>query len=263
MSKRKILSLAMALSIVAIMAVGATLAYFTDTDEATNTFTVGNVNITLIEQERNADGTALQDFTADKPLFPIVGSAQGEKDKFGLPTAENYADKIVTVKVEEGSQDAYVRLYYAIPAALDTPNDAQQNILHFNVGNKFVAAGTKTAKNADVETEAYKNYMGGETNIAGEYTIDDVKYHVYYRDYNKVLKATDVTEAAFITGVYLDKAVDYNGTNYTINNKVIDFDFTAGVKVPVVAVGVQAAGFDTCDAAMDAAFGADYNPWAN
>ena len=49
MNKRRILAIAMSLCIVAILAVGASLAYFTDTDNATNTFTVGNVEIKLIE----------------------------------------------------------------------------------------------------------------------------------------------------------------------------------------------------------------------
>jgi hypothetical protein len=46
-----------------------------------------------------------------------------------------------------------------------------------------------------------------------------------------------------------------------MNSKVIDYDFSKGVKIPVFAVGVQAAGFDTCAAAVDAAFGADFNPF--
>ncbi len=41
----------MALCIVAIIAVGATLAYLTDTKNAVNTFTVGNVKIELLESQ--------------------------------------------------------------------------------------------------------------------------------------------------------------------------------------------------------------------
>ena len=33
------------------------------------------------------------------------------------------------------------------------------------------------------------------------------------------------------------------------------------VSCPVFAVACQAEGFDTAAAAMDAAFGANYNPW--
>ncbi|MEI3518617.1 MAG: SipW-dependent-type signal peptide-containing protein [Clostridia bacterium] len=79
----------MALLVVGI--VGASLAYFTDKDKAENTFTVGKVKIGLNEQQRNADGTALKKFIENnEALNPIVGSAQGEKDEFGMPTAKNY-----------------------------------------------------------------------------------------------------------------------------------------------------------------------------
>ena len=52
MTKKKILVLALSLAMVAILAVGGSLAYFTDTKNADNTFTVGNVKIELIEQQR-------------------------------------------------------------------------------------------------------------------------------------------------------------------------------------------------------------------
>lgn len=47
--KKKIVTLALVAALVAVAVVGATLAYFTDTKEATNTFTVGNVTIDLTE----------------------------------------------------------------------------------------------------------------------------------------------------------------------------------------------------------------------
>lgn len=56
MTKRKIMLLAMALSVVAILAVGGTLAYFTDTDAADNVFTVGNVDIDLTEPNWDSVG---------------------------------------------------------------------------------------------------------------------------------------------------------------------------------------------------------------
>lgn len=51
MNKRRILVAALALCIVAVIAVGATVAYLTSTDSETNTFTVGNVKIDLIESQ--------------------------------------------------------------------------------------------------------------------------------------------------------------------------------------------------------------------
>ena len=59
MSKRKLLTLAMTVAMIAILAIGGTLAYFTDDEEATNTFTVGNVDIVLTEP--NWEGSGSQD----------------------------------------------------------------------------------------------------------------------------------------------------------------------------------------------------------
>lgn len=47
--KKKIVSLALVASLLALVIVGGTLAYFTDDESATNTFVVGNVNIELTE----------------------------------------------------------------------------------------------------------------------------------------------------------------------------------------------------------------------
>lgn len=278
MNKRKLLTLALALCMVAILAVGGTLAYLTDTDQATNTFTVGNVDIKLNEYQRAADGEKLEDFKSGSKLSPIVGSAQGEKDKFGLATAKNYVDKIVTVTVAKGSDDAYVRVYYAIPTELDNVGDASKNVLHVNDGNRFVKAGNKTdgqAINPD-----YTAYMGSETTLVTNYkmTVNNqtMKYNIYYRDYNKVMAAEEETGAAFIVGLYLDQGVDTkqvkqeDGSTKTVwtitrNGKTTDinYDFTKGVAIPVYAVGVQAAGFESCADAVNAAFGANYNPWAS
>ncbi len=51
MSKRKILLLAMSLCMVAILAVGGTLAYFTAEETADNVFTVGNVDVDIEEPD--------------------------------------------------------------------------------------------------------------------------------------------------------------------------------------------------------------------
>lgn len=54
--KKKILIIALALSLVAVSALGVTLAYFTANKTATNTFTIGNVGINLTETRWDASG---------------------------------------------------------------------------------------------------------------------------------------------------------------------------------------------------------------
>ena len=54
--KKKILALCLVVVLVATAITGVTLAYFTDTDDATNTFTVGNVDIDLTEPKWDEQG---------------------------------------------------------------------------------------------------------------------------------------------------------------------------------------------------------------
>ena len=250
--KKKIVALA----VVAIG--GATLAYFTDTDNETNTFTVGNVAIDLIEEERDGNG-GKQDFTQDKKLYPIVGSAQGEKDALGMPTAKNYVDKMVTIE-NTGSEKAYIRAYFAIPSALDDGYEtfnAGLNVLHFNFGNKVVDGTISSTEGAEwIWTHGSKwNYFETE--------IDGIKYNVYYADYYQAVDAGATTEQ-FVQGVYLDKSFDMkDGDAYAFGTKL---NLDAGwnwnkVSCPVFAVACQAEGFDNATAAIEAAFGANYNPW--
>lgn len=49
--KKKLTAIFLCVALVAIAIVGASLAYFTDTDSAQNTFTVGNVKIQLLESQ--------------------------------------------------------------------------------------------------------------------------------------------------------------------------------------------------------------------
>lgn len=56
MMKKKILALSMVACLAATAVVGGTLAYFTDTDQADNVFTVGNVSIDLTEPNWDAQG---------------------------------------------------------------------------------------------------------------------------------------------------------------------------------------------------------------
>ena len=98
MSKKKILTLAMALSMVAILAIGGTIAYFTDDEKITNTMVVGNIDINLEELAQQEDGTYLPFEDDQFMLFPVE-SADG-----------NTGNKIVITMNESPSQaPAYIR----------------------------------------------------------------------------------------------------------------------------------------------------------
>ena len=259
MNKRRILAAAMALCIVAIIAVGATLAYLTYTDDATNTFTIGNVKIKLIEQERDGNG-GLTDFKQNKKLYPINGSAQGEKDELGMPTAKNYVDKMVTIE-NTGSEKAYIRAFFAIPSALDDGYEtfnAGKNVLHFNFGNKVVNGVISTTEGVE-----WKWTHGNKWNYFETTMKDGIKYNVYYADYYQAVDA-GATTVQLVQGVYLDKTFDMKEDGAYCFGEKLELD--AGwnwskVSCPVFAIAAQAEGFDTAEEAITAAFGANYNPW--
>ena len=258
--KKKIVALALVFVMLAVAVTSATLAYLTDKDSAVNTFTVGHVKIQLLEQQRGENG--LEPFKQGKKLLPIVGSAQGEKDQYGMPLAKNYVDKMVTVK-NTGSEDAYIRVYIAIPSALDDGYEtfnAGLNVVHFNFGNKVVEGKVVSTYDTDWtwKHDGKWNYF--------ETTIDGVSYNVYFADYNTVVKAGEETTRA-IDGVYFDKSVNFttdeqgNLVCEAFGETVTGFVWENGVKFPVFAVACQAEGFANASEAMKEAYGATFNPW--
>lgn len=92
--KKKILALGM-VACLATAAVGGTLAYFTDTDEASNVFTVGNVEIDLTEPNWDDHGKAEAETVY--PGEPL------DKD----PTVENIGNNPCFVRVSVSNLDQF------------------------------------------------------------------------------------------------------------------------------------------------------------
>lgn len=223
MNKRKILMLAMSLCMVAILAVGGTLAYFQDTDSATNVFTVGNVSIRLEEV-----------FDQNSKLFPGVDV---EKD----------------VKVTNiGSEDAYVRVHIAIPAILDSGDEdkpefaAYNNTLHWNFTKDSIAEG-QWSWNKTVDGANYPGNGGAWNEYQTE--IHGITYNVYVATYETALTKDQQTKTESLTKVYLDAKVT--------NEMVSEITKTLGAdwKIYVVAEGAQKEGFTNAYEALNTAFG--------
>lgn len=226
MNKRRILAIAMSLMIVAILAIGATMAYFTADDRATNVFTYGNVEIELKE-----------DFTQESKLLPATGSAQ-------QGTLVNGVEKKIRVK-NTGSEDAFVRVHIAIPSILDNGDpsfDAKNNVLHFNYEDTSIGAGKwDWSKTAGAPYEGDWNYY--------ETTIDDIAYNVYVVTYGTALEADEETKENAMWQVYLDKKVTQS------DMAKIAEALGGNPKIYVVAEGTQASGFADAYAALNTSFG--------
>jgi len=100
--KKKVLSLCLVLALLALAVAGATLAYFTDTDEATNTFTVGNVEIDLIESNIHRATTGADDDTIKADAETYVEAVENILPGQWIPKAPYV--------VNTGANDAYVRV---------------------------------------------------------------------------------------------------------------------------------------------------------
>ncbi len=106
MKKTKVLlTLACAVLLVAA-SVMDTLAYLTSTDEVTNTFTVGQVKITLDEAKVGTDGKAL---TGDD-------ARRVQENSYKLMPGHVY-DKDPTVTVKAGSEESYIKLVATVSKA--------------------------------------------------------------------------------------------------------------------------------------------------
>ena len=284
--KKKILSICL-VAVIAVMAIaGASLAYLTDTDDADNVFEVGNVQIELVEQQRNENGE-LEAFEDDKTLMPIVGSAQGEKDGYGLPTAKNYVDKIVTV-TNTGRSPAYIRTIYAIPVVegYDEQPVQTDNWLHWNVfshtdtkddqgnGTNGWFWGTKDTGDYPDDVNDWNSIKDGDKPAIFE--IDGAKYMIYIATNVNEIAPEEETTVAF-RGLFLDPKVgcevvevegdSSNSTekelNYYIplNGKKVDLGDISNLKILVFAQAVQSEGFVDAWEAF-AKSGLPENPWA-
>ena len=249
--KKKIVSLALAVCLIAIAAVG-TLAYFTDKDAETNTFTVGNVAIDLIEQQKGANG--LEAFEDEKVLLP------GTSDV-------NAVSKIVTVK-NTGANDAWVWVDLKIPAYLvssEYPTNESKNALHwnsygcfnveYNSGNYWGLATSDGIVGADhkvtnTDMVAVEDGLWYDYQYVGKETIGETEYVVIRTKMQNTLPAGKISLPC-LAQVYMDWRVVTNedGTQYILPaGAPISTD--ASWEIIVNAYAIQADGFDSVDAAI-------------
>lgn len=226
--KKKIIALCLCVSLIAVAVIGGTLAYFTDTDNATNKFTVGNIKIDLIEE--NEDGTP---FTQDQLLMPGV---------------ENAIVKNVSVK-NIGAQDAYMWVEIWLPQALDADKS-----LHFDSYNTYLSGSLKQPMDA-AEAAKIGATLDAETNCVsiGTQAINGVDYNGYRINIkNDTAKAPQASTASLLYRAYMDAGI----TQCTEHNdcyKLVNGDcYTGSWEIIVNAFGIQADGFATIEDAMTA-----------
>lgn len=278
--KKRILTIALVIALLATCFAG-TYAYLTDTDEAVNTMTLGNVSIDQLEYEREVDENGayvtktidginsyvLTDYVNDKALYPAIipngGTVDGvtwdydstrvrmtQVDSWGTAdvfNTPNAVDKFVTVE-NTGLSAAYVRTLIAFEigtAELEDDNYPNQPLISSEIRAGEVADGVQPW------TYGYQGYV----------TIGGTKYLVMeliytgaalgggsWRHENGVLPAGETTYPS-LCQVYMAS----RATNEDV--AALDGNNNGKYDILVLSQAVQAAGFSGPQLALDTAFG--------
>lgn len=239
--KKKITAVALVVALLAVGIIGGTLAYFTDTKDVTNTFTAGNVAITLDEAKIATDNDGKITVVKDNDEN-VVRTTEDQSYKL-YPGMEVTKDPTITVA--PGSEKAWVAAKIAVK------------------GDLMDLIGLEKWGNIDIT----KIVSGGICNASTQKTNWNSLSMVYentdavvYQDYSKN------TENEWVIYVFV-KAAKVAGDKVVLFDKVTvptDWDNAEMTKlnnttVEVKAFAAQEYGFADCFTAMTKAFPTEFN----
>lgn len=272
--KKKLIAICLCVALAAVAVVGASLAYFTDTKSATNTFTVGNVKIDLIESKFHRTGS---DNSGDTSLPDPTTKAAGMEfipDGWTIFTddeikndAKTYATDYLAVKGENmvpgrgvakcpyvintGANDAYIRVRVMVPSAANNDFVAVKD--GGVITNQWCTTAIKNGEFIDGKGGGWDNAPAIDK--AGV-TKDGVTYDVYTFTRIQPLKAGAMTEWNVWNFIGINKDATSADIQKAIDAGAIKVVETDGAKVMTLNVlveadAIQAEGFDNAAAAWD------------
>ena len=272
--KKKLAAIFLCVALVAIAIVGASLAYFTDTKSATNTFTVGNVKIDLIESKFHREGNGNSLDTSIPKASHVVTDADNMKYvKTGhkmftnediKKDAETYATDYLAVKgenmvpgrrvakspyvVNTGANDAYIRIRVMIPSAAN--NDFVGVTAGGVITNQWCTSCISTGEFIDGKGGGWDNAPAIDK---ASVTKDGVTYDVYTFTRTEPLKAGAMTEWNVWNFIGIDKTATSADIQKAVEAGAITAtDGTMTLNVLVEADAIQSEGFDSAAAAWAA-----------
>ena len=269
--KKKITAIFLCVALVAIAVVGASLAYFTDTDSAKNTFTVGNVKIQLLESQYHRVNAGMGNAVGQKE--PLMGGYLWAADVNMQGTPENTPNYVTSGEVWNGQyfSDAQIEAdaaaykdgYFAehsqnmVPGANVRKNPYVKNtgsndayirirtlipVSLFDVIDNGPSYRTTTAMNeGQVTSKAVDTYNASGAAAVKQVERDGIKYYEYDFTFVKPVKPGELT----FWNVWGNIAIDKDATAEDLAN-VESFD------VIFEADAIQADGFADAAAAFAA-----------
>lgn len=259
--KRKVISIALIIAVIAIAIVSASYAYFTDTDFQKNTFVVGNVRIDLYEDFNTAGlhlVPAIKCPTFDQPNEPCTECGITNCDSCVKSGWHNAIEKEVYVE-NTGSEPAYVRVHIAVPD-LSRLDGTKTNAItlasdpHDTVDGKW-CWGSVLEQNYPSRDNVADQKWNRYNTIIVDGAAKEIPYKVFVVTYESVLAPDAVTEDA-IARVYMQPDITQEDVAAWDELYGCDSEYGNGWNnVYVVAEAVQASGFSDAITALNAAFG--------
>ena len=235
MSKKKIVALALAVAMLAVVIVGASLAYFSDkTVVAKNTFTVGKVDIKLEEHVVDENGKKTDDVT-ETGNNDIV-------DDFGyFLVPGKTVDKDPFVTVIKGSEDCYVRLKVTLNNA-DKFLEIYRTVDGLNLAEalKFFSYTPAAQEGATTEPEPVEGYNTTDWEAVN---LDMSAYNENEKTITVIFNYKNIVEK----NADEDTVLPYLVTSVKLPEWVTNAQaalFTEGFEVDIVAEAIQAEGFE-------------------
>lgn len=202
--------------ILVVATVFGTMAYLTSTDKVDNTFTVGNVKITLDEAKVDTDGS------------PVTGAARVKENSYKLMPGHTYT-KDPTIHVDAASEDCFIRAKVTLTNA-----------------KEWIAIATKYADN-----KVENIIKGTDDNIwwVSQPAVDEKANTVTYTFVYKNESHTDELGKRIWTSTDSKDLVLFN--EIAIPGDLTNDELAAvgSSKITVVAEAIQADGFANADAA--------------
>jgi len=271
MTKKKIVSLCLAAVLVVMAVAGATVAYFTDTDAKTNTFTVGNVKIELLESQYHRVNAGKGNAVGQTE--PLMGGYLWAADVDMQGTPENTPNYVTSGEVWNGQYfsdaqieadaAAYKEGYFQehsqnmVPGANVRKNPYVKNtgandayirirtlipVSLFDVIDNGPSYWTTTAMNeGQVTSNAVNTYNNSGATAVKQVERDGIKYYEYDFTFTKAVKPNELT----FWNVWGNIAINKAATAEDLAN-VESFD------VIFEADAIQAEGFADAAAAFAA-----------
>ena len=270
--KKKVIAICLCVALAAVAVVGASLAYFTDTKSATNTFTVGNVKIDLIESRYHRQGynstndsdIPAPDKTASGMDYIANGATIYSNDEIKAD-AENYLDYITKrgenmvpgkkiakspYVINTGANDAYIRIRVMIPSY------ANREYWRAYSGGVIDSQFCSTAILSGEFMHNDKTNDRPFVDSSGKGYIDEkgVGYDVYTFIRNEPLAPGEMTEWNVWNYIGITPEATSANIQKAINKGaiLISGDGTMTVNVLVQADAIQAEGFADAKAAFAA-----------